>query len=241
MIANLERLRTFGIDLVGPKIEEGKAKIADTEVIVLHVERALSGRSLAGRKVLITSGACAEPVDDVRILTTRSTGRMGRELALQAFRLGAEVTVVHNGEIPCVRNVRVTSAADMREAVIRILREEGTDIYVSAAAISDFAPERREGKIPSGAPETIRLEPLPKLLDEVATAAQPVTVAFKLGWNEEAKARAMLEKGIRMVVVNTPPVMGAAAGSFLLVTEEGSVPVTGDKSEVAEAIWARLL
>lgn len=239
--ANLERLRTFGIDLVGPKVEEGKAKIADTEDIVLHAERALSNRSLAGRKVLITSGACAEPVDDVRILTTRSTGRMGRELALQAFRLGAEVTVVHSGEVPCVRNVRITSATDMRDAVMRILSEEGADIYISAAAISDFAPVRREGKIPSGTPETIRLKPLPKLLDEVLKTAQPVTVAFKLGWNEEDKARAMLERGVRMVVVNTPPVMGATDGSFLLVTEEGSVQVAGDKSEVAEAIWTRLL
>lgn len=239
--ANLERLRTFGIDLVGPKVEEGKAKIADTEAIVLHAERALSDRSLAGRKVLITSGACTEPVDDVRILTTRSTGRMGRELALQAFRLGAAVTVVHSGEVPCVQNVRITSAAEMRDAVIRILREEGADFYISAAAISDFAPVRREGKIPSGAPETIRLQPLPKILDEVAAIAEPVTVAFKLGWNEEAKARAMLEKGTRMVVVNTPPVMGAETGSFLLMTKEESVPVTGEKSEVAEAIWTRLL
>ena len=238
---NLDRLRSWGIDIVDPRIEEGKAKIADSETIVLHAERALSGRPLAGRRVLITSGACAEPLDDVRILTTRSTGRMGRALALEAFRLGADVTVVHSGAFPCVRNVHVTTAVEMRSAVLRICRDEGVDIYVSAAAISDFAPERREGKIPSGSPLTIRLVPLPKIIDEVMAACHPVTVAFKLGWHEEERAQAMLEAGVRMVVVNAPPVMGAAGGSFSLVTADGVTGISGSKEEVAAAVWSGLL
>ena len=238
---NVRRLRSWGIDIVDPKIEEGKAKVADNDVVVLHAERAVSGRPLAGKRVLITSGACAEPLDDVRVLTTRSTGRMGRALALEAFRLGADVTVVHAGSFPGVRNIRVTSAADMREAVLRICRDEGVDIYVSAAAISDFAPERREGKIPSGSPQTVRLEPLPKVIDEVMAACRPVTVAFKLGWHEEERARAMLEAGVRMVVVNAPPVMGAAEGSFSIMTGGGTAGVTGSKEEVAAAVWSGLL
>ncbi len=238
---NLDRLRSWGIDIIAPRIEEGKAKIADSETIVLHAERAISGRPLAGRRVLITSGACAEPLDDVRVLTTRSTGRMGRALALEAFRLGADVTVVHNGSCACVRNVHVTTAVEMRSAVLRICRDEGVDIYVSAAAISDFAPERREGKIPSGSPLTIRLVPLPKIIDEVMAACHPVTVAFKLGWHEEERAQAMLEAGVRMVVVNAPPVMGAAGGSFSLVAADGTTRVSGSKEEVAAAIWSGLL
>ena len=238
---NLRKLRSWGIDIVGPKVEEGKAKIADNEVIVLHAERAVSGRPLAGRRVLITSGPCAEPLDDVRVMTTRATGRMGRALALEAFRLGAEVTVVHSDTFPCVRNIRVTTAAEMREAVLRVCRDEGVDIYASAAAISDFAPERREGKIPSGSPLTVRLDPLPKVIDEVMASCRPVTVAFKLGWHEEERARALLDAGARMVVVNTPPVMGAAEGSFRLMTAGGVTEVTGSKEEVASAIWSGLL
>jgi phosphopantothenoylcysteine decarboxylase/phosphopantothenate--cysteine ligase len=238
---NLRRLRSWGIDIVDPKVEEGKAKIADTETIVLHAERAVSGRPLAGKRVLVTSGACAEPLDDVRVLTTRSTGQMGRALALEAFRLGADVTVVHSGTFPCVRNVHAASAADMRSAVLAVCRE-GVDIYASAAAISDYAPERREGKIPSGSPLTVRLDPLPKVIDEVMAAFHPVTVAFKLGWHEEERARAMLEAGARMVVVNAPPAMGAAEGSFCLMTTGGATrDVTGSKEEVAAAIWAGLL
>jgi len=238
---NLRRLRSWGIDVVDPKVEEGKAKIADTDVIVLHAEQAVSGRPLAGKKVLITSGACAEPLDDVRVLTTRSTGRMGQALALEAFRLGAEVTVVHAGSFPCVRNIPVTTAKEMREAVLAVCRDEGVDIYVSAAAISDFAPERREGKIPSGSPLTVRLDPLPKVIDEVMAACSPVTVAFKLGWDEEERARAMLDAGARMVVVNAPPVMGAAKGSFRIMTAAGVTGVSGSKEEVAAAVWSGLL
>ena len=238
---NLRRLRTFGIDVIDPRIEEGKAKVADIDTIVLCAARAASGRPLAGKRVLITSGACAEPLDDIRILTTRSTGLMGRSLALEAFRLGADVTVVHAGAFPCVRNIRATTAGEMREAVLSVCREDGVDIYVSAAAISDYAPERWEGKIPSGSPLAIRLNPLKKIIDEVMATFHPVTVAFKLGWYEEERAQAMLEAGAKMVVVNTPPAMGAVEGSFRLMTAGGARDVTGSKEEVAAAVWSGLL
>ncbi len=237
--ANLDRLRAWGIEIVPPRIEEGRAKIARIEDIVLHAERALSGRPLAGKRVLITSGACAEAVDDVRVLTTRSTGQMGRALALEAFRLGAEVTVVHAGRFPCVRNVHAETAGEMMEAVLQ--EAPAADIYISAAAISDFLPERAEGKIPSGAGRTIRLEPLPKVLDAVLDVFAGTAVAFKLGWDEEARARSMLASGVAMVVTNAPPAMGAPGGDFVMMTEKRSEQVSGTKEEVAAAIWSALL
>ncbi|HVN65770.1 MAG TPA: bifunctional phosphopantothenoylcysteine decarboxylase/phosphopantothenate--cysteine ligase CoaBC [Methanomicrobiales archaeon] len=237
---HLEVLAGWGIDVIDPRIEEGKAKIATPESIVLHVERALGGRPLEGKRVLVTGGPCAEPVDDVRILTTRSSGRMGREMALEAFRLGAEVTVVHNGALPCVRNVMAETAGEMREAVHRIFRDQGADIYVSAAAISDFSPERVEGKIRSGAPVTLRLTPLPKLIDEVVSAYHPVTIAFKLGRDEEAAAQGMLSRGVQVVVVNGPEAMGAAESGAVILTVAGRTAAGGSKEEVAAAVWKAL-
>jgi len=239
VVANLERLRAWGVDVVPPRIEEEKAKIAGIEEIVLHAERARSGRPLAGKQVVITSGACAEAVDDVRVLTTRSTGQMGRALALEAFRLGAEVTVVHAGRFPCVRNVHVETAEEMMAAALE--EAKGADIYISAAAISDFKPERAKGKIPSGTATTIRLDPLPKVLDAVLGVFSGTAVAFKLGWDEEARAKAMLASGVAMVVTNTPPAMGAAAGEFVIMTTERNERVAGTKEEVAAAIWSALL
>jgi len=237
---HLETLAGWGVEVIGPRFEEERAKLAAIEAIVLHAERALMGGRLRGKRVLVTSGPCAEAVDDIRVLTTRSTGRMGREMALEAFRLGAEVTVVHQAAFPCVRNVPARSAAEMREAVLTTFAGEGADIYVSAAAISDFAPRRAEGKIRSGKAVNLRLDPLPKLLDEVISLHHPPTIAFKLGRDEGEAARGMLARGVRVVVVNTPEAMGAGESEAAILTGEGETRVAGSKEEVAAAVWKAL-
>lgn len=235
---NLSRLAGWGVDVIGPRLEEGKAKMADPATIVLHVERAVSGKPLSGQRVLVTGGACAEPVDDVRILTTRSSGRMGREIALQAYRLGADVTLVHAGDdVPGVRTIRVSSAGEMAEAVLRIANGEGCDIYVSAAAISDFAPERHAGKIPSGKPVQLRLRPLPKLLDRVREACHPRIIAFKVGGAGARAARRMLAEGVDLVVVNPPDAMGAEEGEFTILGKDTRIRVQGTKEEAAATLW----
>ncbi|MDT8358041.1 MAG: bifunctional phosphopantothenoylcysteine decarboxylase/phosphopantothenate--cysteine ligase CoaBC [Methanomicrobiaceae archaeon] len=237
----LAALPAWGITLVPPRIEEGKAKIARLDEIVLHAERACMDRPLAGTRVLVTAGPCAEPVDDVRVLTTRSSGLMGREIALGAFRLGAEVTVVHAGEpVPCVENVATSSANEMRDAVHRLLAKRAFDFYVSAAAVSDFAPERVKGKIPSGEPVTLTLQPLPKIIDEVIGRGGPRVAAFKLGRDEEAAAEALLAKGAACVVMNTPDVLGAGEGDFVILTRSSRREVSGSKEEVAAALWSAL-
>ncbi len=235
---NLERLEDLGVGVVPPRIEEERAKIADVATIVLHAERAVNEKPLAGRRVLVTSGPCREQVDDVRVLTTRSSGQMGRALALEAFRRGADVTVVHADSFPCVRNVRIDSAAEMRAAVLAIGEAEGIDLYVSAAAVSDFAPERFPGKLPSGTPATLALDPLPKILDEVIERFGPCAIAFKLARDADAQAGTLLEKGAALVVANTPEAMGAAAGTFALHSPHGILEVEGTKEEVAAAVWS---
>lgn len=237
--ANLDRLRSWGVEVIPPRREEERAKIADLETILLYTERSAGGRPLSGKKVLITSGPCAEAVDDIRILTTRSSGAMGRELAFEAFRLGAEVTVVHAQVFPAVRNVPASSAGEMREAVHRLFREESFDYYLSPAAISDFAPVRFPGKIPSGRAVDLLLQPLPKLLTEVVERYRTTVVAFKLG-GERKQAEALISGGVRMVVCDTPGEMGAATGSFLLLSAQGEERLEGSKEEVARRIWRDL-
>jgi len=239
---NLECLRAWGVGIIDPRIEEGKAKIADTDTIVLRTERAILGHPLRGKRVLITSGPCREPVDDIRVLTTRSTGHMGRALALEAYRLGADVTVVHRDEFPCVRNVPVDSAADMRDAVHRCFSEGvGTDIYISAAAISDFAMKKSPGKIPSGRKTRLELEPQPKLLDEVLRQWKPLTVAFKLGDAPVRQSRQMLAKGVAAVLMNSQKTMGSRDGEYMLLSAKGQKPLTGSKEAVAHAFWKEMV
>jgi phosphopantothenoylcysteine decarboxylase / phosphopantothenate---cysteine ligase len=235
---NLECLRAWGIGVIDPRIEEGKAKIADIDTIVLWCERMVLGQHLKGKRVLITSGPCREPVDDVRVLTTRSTGLMGRALALEAFRLGADVTVVHRDAFPCVTNVPAETAADMRDAVHRCFSTGGgADIYISAAAISDFAPKRIQGKIPSGKKTHLELEPLPKMLDEVIRQWAPLTVAFKLGDAPLKPSKKMLGKGVTMVLMNSPKTMGSRLGEYTFLSEKGQTTLKGSKDVVAHGFW----
>jgi phosphopantothenoylcysteine decarboxylase/phosphopantothenate--cysteine ligase len=237
VIENISKLKTWGVEIVDPRIEEGKAKIADNEEIVLRCERAVLGTALSGKKVLITSGPCREPVDEIRILTTRSSGQMGKALALQAFRLGAEVTVIQRDTFPCVNNIFVETADEMRCAVHRCFSESGADIYISAAAISDFAPKRVTGKIPSGKPVNLFLEPLPKVLLEVIEQYDSLIIAFKLGRTPKKMAKKMISQGIAMVLMNAPESMGSDHGEYMLMTQNGEFPLNGTKEEIANAIW----
>jgi phosphopantothenoylcysteine decarboxylase/phosphopantothenate--cysteine ligase len=239
---NLAHLKDWGVEIVDPRLDEGKAKIADNEEIILRCERAVMSKALSGTKILITSGPCQEPVDDIRILTTRSSGQMGRALALQAFRLGADVTVVHRNTFPCVNNIFAETSDDMRRAVLRCFSEKGADIYISAAAVSDFAPEKVKGKIPSGDRIHLVLEPLPKLLAEVMERYHPpLTIAFKLGDPSGKMAKMMIDQGASMVLTNEPETMGSARGEYVLVTSDGEYPLNGSKDEIAAAIWDSVL
>lgn len=168
VIENIGKLIELGVEFVNPAVEEGAAKIAGKEEIVLRVERALGGKKLSGKRILITGGATAEAVDPIRLLTNRASGRTGIELALEAYRRGAEVTLVHRGCIGMqgIYEFNAESAKDMAEAVLGELGK-GYDLLISAAAISDFTVARAGTKIKSDKGFTINLTPAPKLIKEV--------------------------------------------------------------------------
>lgn len=240
VIKNLDLLTQSGITIVGPRIEEGKAKIADINEIILWCERLLSGGPLSGKNVLITSGRCEEPVDDVRVLTTRSSGRMGQELAYEAFRLGADVTIIHRDEINIGTNIRITTATSMGEAIQKVMKEKRIDIYISAAAISDFAPECLQGKIPSGKSVNLTLHPLPKLID-LAIQNVPITVAFKLGTNAHEEGKRLLQNKVSMVLANTPDNLGSEEGRYTIMDSFETHEISGKKQDIAKKIFERII
>ncbi|MDI9394292.1 MAG: bifunctional phosphopantothenoylcysteine decarboxylase/phosphopantothenate--cysteine ligase CoaBC [Euryarchaeota archaeon] len=164
---NVARLKSWGISMVGPRSEEGVAKIASNEEIVLEVERALGNRSLENRKVIITGGSTAESLDPIRILTNRASGKMGRELALEAYRRGADVTLVHRDRLGFagIREVFSESAAEMTDSVLAEL-ENGYDVLISSAAIADYTAEPSPEKIKSGGELVLKLKPTRKLIKE---------------------------------------------------------------------------
>jgi phosphopantothenoylcysteine decarboxylase/phosphopantothenate--cysteine ligase len=145
---NLARLRTYGYRVVEPECgslacnTEGPGRLVDWRIVKETIHAALAPQDLAGRKVLITAGPTREPLDPVRYLGNRSTGRMGYALAATARRRGAEVTLV-SGPVtlpapPGVELVRVTTAGEMAQEVLA--RQAGMVVIVKAAAVSDFRP-----------------------------------------------------------------------------------------------------
>ncbi|MCE8424178.1 MAG: bifunctional phosphopantothenoylcysteine decarboxylase/phosphopantothenate--cysteine ligase CoaBC [Candidatus Methanoperedens sp.] len=165
VIENIGKLNELGVEIVDPVIEEGAAKIAGKNDILLRVERALGKKTLSGKRILITGGATAEALDPIRILTNRASGKTGVELALEAFRRGADVTLVHRGRtgIQGICEFYVESARDMTETVIEELGNV-YDLLISAAAISDFTITQAKSKIRSDRAVTLTLEPAPKLI-----------------------------------------------------------------------------
>src|SRR2546428_1657020 len=148
VVANFRRLKEIGIEFIDPRREEDKAKMADVETIAARVIRRLGPRDLAGMHVLVVTGATIEPIDDIRIVTNRSTGGTGIELAKVAFEHGAEVelwlgrTQTPGPTWPTYKTLSTTAdLAAMAEKV-------DADVCVVPAAGSDFNPaEKAKGKI----------------------------------------------------------------------------------------------
>jgi len=233
----IDRVESWGVAFVDPRVEEGKAKIATEDAIVTEVARATTPDSLAAEHVVVTSGATTESVDPLRTLSNRASGKTGRALARACYVRGADVTLVHDGpEVPYATVSTVESAAEMHDAVLAAVGD--ADALVSAAAISDYTVEPREEKIRSGQSGlTLELEPTPKLVDSVRDAhpGLPV-VGFKAETSGDdeamvAAAREILDRvGMAFVVANDASVMGEERTRALFVRDDDVTTFEGEKA-----------
>ncbi len=220
--ANVERLRSFGYVVVEPEAGAlasglvGPGRLAQPESIVEAVvgavlDRRRPSRDLAGRRILVTAGGTAEPIDPVRFIGNRSSGRMGAEVAWAALERGASVTlVVGQTSVPLPPDALVVSApttSAMRTAVLDALA--GADVLVMTAAVADFRPRRRAAtKLTRDAAPILDLEPTEDILAEAARAVagradRPVLVGFaaETGSLDRAADKAR-RKGVDLLVAN---------------------------------------
>ncbi|MBR3213807.1 MAG: bifunctional phosphopantothenoylcysteine decarboxylase/phosphopantothenate--cysteine ligase CoaBC [Methanosphaera sp.] len=200
------------VHFMEPGNAERKAKFPSKEDIVLEVERMLSDATFKNKNVLITAGATIESIDPMRIITNRSSGKMGVELAKQFYRQGANVTLLcgrTQTDIPSNFNsIHVESTRQMLDVVTELV--DDMDIYVSAAAISDFRPDNDStSKISSDNDVTLSLVRLPKILEKVKQLNPDIfAVGFKAesGLTEDDlidRARSRIEKyGVDLMVAN---------------------------------------
>jgi len=254
VLESIEKLESWGVQFVDPRVEEGKAKIAEEQRIVTEVARATTPDSLAGRTVIITSGATTESIDPIRTLSNRASGQTGRAVARACYIRGANVVLVHDGpDYPWATVEQVESAAEMIAAVTA--HAESADALISAAAISDYTVETATEKIRSGQETlTLTLEPTAKLIDTVRdTHPNLPIVGFKaeapgVAADEETTSEALVTEARRImdrvdlsfVVANDARVMGADTTSTLFVYPDSFEPFDGSKAALGAEIATRL-
>ena len=257
----IEQVESWGVSIVDPRIEEGKAKIANEGSIISTLARVTGDRPLSGRHVVVTSGATAEPIDPVRVLTNRSSGRMGRAVARTCYALGADVTVIHGVVGPqsldnqfqpdwdTVSSYATIKSVERTEELIAETLDTTTDAdaLVSVAAIGDFTTTERTSKIRSGESLEVSFEPTPKLIDEVRNRHPDLPiVGFKAetSGDEQAMANAardILERAsLSFVVANDASVMGATECEALFVAGDDVTAFDGSKSALGMELGRRL-
>ena len=253
--ANVEALRTRGVEFVGPDEGEmaegewGVGRLAEPVEIAARVAQLLEPGALTGRRVLITAGGTREPLDSVRFVGNRSSGRMGAALAEEARRRGAEVILLAANlsvGIPHgVEAIPTPTAETMLDAALAL---PDVDVALLAAAVADYRPvETLATKRPKDDRGwTVELEPTPDVARSLGDRKRPgqVLVAFGAEQGEEglARKRAMLEtKNVDLVVFNdvgrSDIGFDVGENEVVLITRDGErlVPKTS-KDRIASAI-----
>ena len=247
--ANLALLVERGAIVVGPEEgslaagDEGVGRMAEPEQILEAVVAGIEASGdLHGRRILVTAGPTFEPIDAVRFIGNRSSGRMGWAVAVEGARRGADVTLVSGpvglGDPAGVNVVRVETAKEMEEAVLS--RYSAVDAVVMAAAVADWRPSsavRRKLKKEDG-PPSLLLETTTDILSTLGKKKErQVLVGFaaETGDLESEGRRKLAEKNLDFIVVNE---VGKAGTGFGSETDRAAI-LSREQSDVSPRMWTK--
>lgn len=262
---NVRTLLEDGVTMVGPLSgalaggDTGPGRMIEPEDIVAALVEVLtrssageSVRDLNGYKVLVTAGGTREPIDPVRYIGNRSSGKMGNAIAVEAARRGAQVTLITAAPAPSesgVETIPVETAQEMADATWE--RVGDVDFAIMAAAVADFRPKQAEDiklRRGDGLP-VIDVEPTPDILAAIAAMDnRPYLVGFAAETGSlEGALRKAKEKGVDLLVGND---VNKAGSGFATETNEVTVYASSGESEswpllskpeVARRLWDRIL
>ncbi|MEX2547404.1 MAG: bifunctional phosphopantothenoylcysteine decarboxylase/phosphopantothenate--cysteine ligase CoaBC [Chloroflexota bacterium] len=247
--ANIEKLRSYGYTIVEPEYgslasgQVGRGRLAEPAEIMAAVDRAVEGKpirqpdpdlrppvavaeptaDLDGWHIVVTAGGTAEPIDPVRYIGNRSSGKMGVAIAQAALARGARVTLIHGlvtASLPdAAELVSAPTAAEMRSAVLAALPD--ADALIMAAAVADFRPRAQStSKLARADGLTLELEPTSDILAEAVSVSRaggahaPVIVGFAAETGSIDRAREKAErKGVDLLVANDVAEEGSGFGT----------------------------
>jgi len=243
---NIAELKDHGVMILDPSIQGTKAKLPEIDEIVATVIRIVGKRDLLDRKVLIIGGATAEPVDDIRVLTNRSSGKTAIALAVNAFERGADATLWYGNATepvpPYIPVTRFETVADISH-LIQNIKTQKFDGIVVCAAIANYIPKKQKGKIRSGKDTLfIMFTQAPIILNALrAQAPSARIIAFKTEEKKSTVKRRTMEllKKYQLdgAVGNTLAGFGSSENEIFLLTKKGkSAWKKGKKEDLASAI-----
>jgi len=261
---NLRRLKKWGIHLVGPASgelacgDEGPGRMSEPEEILDRIKGLVHGLDLAGRKILVTAGPTREPLDPIRVLSNRSSGKMGYELARVAARRGARVTLVSGptqlAAPPGIDLVRIETAEELKKKTEELYPQ--TNVLIMAAAVADFRPRRFHSQKQKktemkSAGNLLELSSTPDILKEISK--HPRRGRVLIGFAAESEntipnAKAKLQaKNLDLIVANdvSRPESGfeVSTNQVCLISADEKIeelPLLS-KEEVAEKILDRVV
>jgi len=253
--ANISKLTKLGYHFIEPACGrlacgyEGKGRLAEIETIIEQTEKILlRKKDFLGQKILITAGATREPIDPVRFLSNRSTGKMGFSLAEAAIARGAEVVLISGATFltppPGVRQVQVQTAREMREAVLANL--EGSWIVIKAAAVADFRSKVvARQKVKKGADNetwTLELERNPDILAELGLKKEGRILVGFAAESENLLENALAKikkKNLDLIVLNDITQAGAGfevdTNIVKIIDSQGQIEELPQMSKLAVA------
>ena len=230
---NLKAIKEDGVLVSGPDLGEqacgevGLGRLINFESLMLDIKKALTPQIFINKKILISSGATVEKIDEARAITNLSSGLMGLNLAKTAYTMGADVTVVSgnsNYELPqCIKKISAKNHEAMYQSIVSNI--ENNDIYISAAAISDYKPSYTKGKIKKGS-NLISID-LEKTKDILSFVGENFSHKFLVGFAAESEnvvengKNKLLSKNLDIVIGNEiKESMGKTKASMVIIDHD---------------------
>lgn len=249
LTASLRQLKDMGVKIIPPLVAYGKNNLPSEQAIAVAVCGAVSSSPLKNMPILVTGGPTPVPIDNVRRLTNRFTGRLGTAIAEELYLRGAKVKLIHGrgSYTPpdYLPQQIISTYAEYRTTVITELEQESYGAAIFSAAVADYQPDKiYPGKIPSGGElKTINLIPTAKVIAEVRAKFPDLTmVTFKYQENinhEQLMAitQARLNQGYQLVVANRGEETGSQGEQVAyLVTKKRKAQKAMGKMQIANAI-----
>ena len=242
---NIKKCKELSITFVDPNVFRTKAKMPSIDEIVANVIRKTGKQNLTEKNILIIGGATAEPIDDIRILTNKSSGKTAVSLANNAFERGAHVEIWYGHAKETVPDYLSVKKFETIKDILQLLKnnKKTFDAIIVCAAIADYLPKKHKGKIFSGKNKLIiECSPAPKIIQKIRNVApKSKIIAFKVEENKkdlkEKAIKLLLKNNLDVVVANTISAFGTDENEILILDKKRESTIRkGRKEQLADYI-----